>query len=110
MVEGLVGGEGFAVDASLIAADANRRRGVRGGEPLPREAINHAVREYRALLDDAAFGAATPVVPTFLSPAGPAGRCTSAKGGQAFFTCCTNYLIDLKNTVIMDVEASTAVR
>jgi transposase len=28
MAEGLVGGEGFAVDASLIRADANRQRGV----------------------------------------------------------------------------------
>jgi transposase len=110
MTEGLVGGEGFAVDASLIAADANRQRGVRGGEPLPTEATSHAVRDYLAVLDDAAFGAATPVVPKFLSPADPASRWTSAKGGQAFFAYCTNYLIDLKTAVIMDVEASTAVR
>jgi len=110
IMEGLVGGEGFAVDASLIAADANRQRGVRGGEPLPPEATNHAVNEYLAVLDDAAFGGATPVVPKFLSPADPAARWTSAKGGQAFFAYCTNYLIDLKNAVIMDVEASTAVR
>lgn len=83
IMEGLVGGEGFAVDASLIAADANRQRGVRGGEPLPPEATNHAVNEYLAVLDDAAFGGATPVVPKFLSPADPAARWTSAKGGQA---------------------------
>ena len=63
-----------------------------------------------AVLDDAGFDAATPVVPKFLSPADPAARWTSAKGGQAFFAYCTNYLIDLKNAVIMDVEASTAVR
>jgi transposase len=66
MAERLVGGEGFDVDASLIAADANRQRGVRGGEPLPPEATNYAVNEYLAVLDDAAFGAATPVVPKFL--------------------------------------------
>lgn len=110
MAEGLVGGEGFAVDASLVAADANRQRGVPGSEPLPAEAASHAVHEYLAVLDDAAFGAATPVVPKFVSPADPASRWTSAKGGQAFFAYCTNYLIDLKNAVIMDVEASTAVR
>ncbi len=110
MAEGLVGGEGFAVDASLVAADANRQRGVPGSEPLPTEAASHAVRDYLAVLDDAAFGAATPVVPKFVSPADPASRWTSAKGGQAFFVYCTNYLIDLKNAVIMDVEASTAVR
>jgi transposase len=28
MIEGLVGGEGFAVDASMIVADAHRQRGV----------------------------------------------------------------------------------
>src|SRR6202162_2433878 len=53
MTEGLVGGEGFAVDASMIKADANRQRGVPGEEGLPPEAANHAVREYLAVLDDA---------------------------------------------------------
>ena len=37
--EGLVGGEGFAVDASLIKADANRQKGVEGTEGLPPEVI-----------------------------------------------------------------------
>ena len=32
IAEGLVGGEGFAVDASMIKADANRQRSVRGSE------------------------------------------------------------------------------
>jgi hypothetical protein len=77
---------------------------------LPPEADNHAVREYLAVLDDAAFGAATPVVPKFLAPADPAARWTSAHRGPAFYAYSTNYLIDLDNAVIMDVEASTAVR
>ena len=34
MQEGLVGGEGFAVDASTVRADANRQRGVPGAEAL----------------------------------------------------------------------------
>jgi transposase len=34
MREGLVDGEGLAVDASLIRADANRQRGVPGSEGL----------------------------------------------------------------------------
>jgi transposase len=38
MSEGLVGGEAFAVDASMIKADANRQRSVRGSEGLPAEA------------------------------------------------------------------------
>ena len=61
IAEGLVGGEGFAVDASMIKADANRQRSVPGSEWQTPEAANHAVREYLAVLDDAAFGAATSV-------------------------------------------------
>ncbi len=110
MAEGLVGGEGFAVDASMVKADANRQRGVPGSEGLPPDAANHAVREYLDVLDDAAFGAATPVVPKFISPADPASRWTGANGGLAFFAYCTNYLIDLKCAVILDVESTTAVR
>jgi len=110
IAEGLVGGEGFAVDASLIKADANRQRSVPGSEGLPPHASSHAVREYLAVLDEAAFGGATPVTPKFISIADPASRWTAANGGLAFFAYCTNYLIDLKHAVIMDVEATTAVR
>jgi hypothetical protein len=35
--ERLVGGEGFAVDASLIKADANRQKGIEGDKGLPPE-------------------------------------------------------------------------
>jgi transposase len=89
--EGLVGGEGFAVDASLIKADANRQRGIEGDKRLPPEAASRAVQEYLAVLDDAAFGAATEVTPKFVSPADPAARWTGAHGGQAFFAYSTNY-------------------
>ncbi len=50
------------------------------------------------------------MTPKFLSPADPAARWTGAHGGQAFFAYCANYLIDLDHAVIVDVEASTAVR
>jgi transposase len=110
MSEGLVGGEGFAADASLIKADANRQRGVPGAEGLPPEAASRAINEYLAVLDDAAFGAATPVVPKFISPADPASRWTGADKGPAYFAYATNYLIDLDHAVIVDVEATTAVR
>ena len=109
MDEGLVGGEAFAVDASIITADAHRQRGVAGtGELDP--ASNRAVSEYLAVLDDAAFGGATPVEPKLVSPTDPAARWTAARGGPAVYAYCDNYLIDLKNAVIMDVEATTAVR
>lgn len=110
MSEGLVGGEGFAVDASLIKAEANRERSMPGDPGLPSEASSRAIDEYLAVLDDAAFGAATPVTPKFISPVDPAARWTAANKGPAFFAYATNYLIDLEHAVIVDVEASTAVR
>jgi transposase len=108
--EGLVGGEGFAVDASLIKADANRQSGTDGAKGLDPAVTNRAVQEYLAVLDDAAFGAATPVTPKYLAPADPASRWTGANGGMAFYAYSTNYLIDLGHAVIVEVEASTAVR
>jgi transposase len=108
--EGLVGGEGFAVDASLIKADANRQNGVEGEKGLPPQATSRAIEEYLAVLNDAAFGAASEVVPKFISPADPAARWTGAHGGQAFFAYSTNYLIDVKNAIIVDVEPTTAIR
>jgi transposase len=108
--ERLVGGEGFAVDASLIKADANRQKGIEGDKGLPPEAAGRAIEEYLAVLDDAAFGAATEVTPKFVSPSDPAARWTGAHGGQAFFAYSTNYLIDTENAIIVDVEATTAIR
>ena len=108
--ERLVGGEGFAVDASLIKADANRQKGIEGDKGLPPEVFGRAIDEYLAVLDDAAFGAATEVTPKFVSPSDPAARWTGAHGGQAFFAYSTNYLIDTENAIIVDVEATTAIR
>ena len=110
MDEGLVGGENFAVDASLIKADANRQKGIEGDKWVAPQAADHAVQEYLAVLDDAAFGAATEVTPKFISPADPAARWTGAHGGQAFFAYATNYLIDTDHAIIVDVEATTAIR
>ncbi|MCI0362810.1 MAG: transposase, partial [Phycisphaerales bacterium] len=113
MAEGLVGGEGFAVDASLIQADANKQRSVPGHEwsiaDIPANACQ-AVKDYLATLDDAAFGAASDVRPKFVSPSDPAAQWTGALRGPAFFAYATNYLIDTANAVILDVEASRAIR
>ena len=110
---GLVGGEGFAVDASLIAADANKRRSIPGSEwnnELDAQQVSRATKEYLATLDDAAFGAASDVTPKFVSPSDPAAQWTGAMRGAAFFAYADNYLIDVKFGVIMDVEASRAIR
>ncbi len=110
---GLVGGEGFAVDASLIAADANKRRSIPGSEwskELNAQEVSRATKEYLGTLDDAAFGAASEVTPKFVSPTDPAAQWTGAMRGPAFFAYADNYLIDVKFGVIMDVEASRAIR
>lgn len=88
MDAGLVGGEGFAVDASLIRADANRQRSVAGSEKVDWEAMaatRRSVREYLDTLDEAAWGAASQVTPKFVSPSDPAAQWTGAHKGHAFF-------------------------
>src|SRR5262245_18923049 len=110
---GLVGGEGFAVDASMIVADANKQRSVPGSQwnkEIDPEVASRAVKEYLATLDDAAFGAASDVTPKFVSPSDPAAQWTGAMRGPAFFAYADNYLIDVKFGVIVDVEASRAIR
>src|SRR5579863_5669887 len=114
MAAGLVGGEGCAVDASLIEADANKSRSVPGAEwdakNIDPEAASRAAKEYLATLDDAAYGAASPVTPKFISPSDPAAQWTGAMKSAAFFAYADNYLIDVKFGIIMDVEASRAIR
>lgn len=110
---GLVDGKGFAVDASLIAADANKHRSIPGGEwnkAITTEQASRAVREYLTTLDDPAFGKASEVTPKFISPSDPAAQWTGALRNAAFFAYADNYLIDVKFGVIMDVEASRAIR
>ena len=68
------------------------------------------MKEYLATLDDAAFGAASDVTPKFVSPSDPAAQWTGAMRGPAFFAYADNYLIDVKFGIIMDVEASRAIR
>jgi transposase len=110
MAEGLVGGEGFAVDASLIRADVHRMRSVPGEEGLPPDVAGRAIREYLEVLDDAAFGGSTPVEPKRIALTDPASRWTAATRERAFYAYSTNYLIDLDHAVIVDVEATTSVR
>jgi transposase len=110
---GLVGGEGFAVDASLIMADANKQRSIPGtqwSKELDVQAVSQATKEYLATLDDAAFGAASEVTPKFVSPSDPAAQWTGAMRGPAFFAYSDNYLVDVKSGIIMDVEASRSIR
>jgi len=57
IAEGLVGGDGFAVDASLIRAGANKRRSAEGTEEVDWKELastRRSVREYLDTLDEAA--------------------------------------------------------
>ena len=105
MAEGLVQGEGFATDASMIWADAQRQRscpgeeGIDWGDP---EQASRPVREYLAALEQAN---PVPPPPKRISLTDPAATWTAA-AGPAIFAYSTNYLIDLKVGMIVDVEAS----
>lgn len=116
MTEGLVGGEGFAVDASVIKADANRANVTTPEEPKDwpgGDTPSRAVREYLAALEDTnpiQSDAAQTATPRVVSLSDPQARYTAAPGGPAFFAYSTNYLIDLDAGIIMDVEATQAHR
>ncbi len=106
MSEGLVKGEGFAVDASLVKADVSRQTAIPGNEL---DSVNwhdpkrctRAVQEY---LDGVDQENPIGTVPKSVSLTDPCARWTAADG-PAFFSYSTNYLIDLHAGVIMDVQA-----
>jgi hypothetical protein len=109
MAEGLVGGEGFAIDASVVKADASRQRGNADGEVIDwrdPKLNTRAVHEYLAALD--AENPGNP--PKHISKTDPQARWTAAPGGPAFFAYSTNYLIDLDAGIIVDVVATPAHR
>jgi transposase len=110
MAAGLVKGEGFAVDASVVAADANRQRGVSGSQPIDWNdpgLSTRAVREYLEALDAESLAQA---LPKNISLTDPQSRWTAAPGGPAFYAYSTNYLVDAEHGVILDVEATPAYR
>ena len=105
--EGLVGGAGFAVDASIIKADASRQRVLDRDDdddwPTP-NLSTRPVREYLSSLDPDQQPAER------ISLTDPQARWTAAPGGPAFFAYSTNYLIDVDAGIIVDVEATPAYR
>lgn len=109
--EGLVGGEGFAIDASVVKADANRQRGLPGKDIdwSKMDSITRPVREYLAALDEAAEDGAQKA-PKNVSLTDPAARWTAAPGGPAFYAYSTNYLVDTQAGIVLDVQATPAHR
>ena len=88
--EGVVGGQAFAVDASMIVADAHRRRGVAKVEDLG-PTSSRAVAEYLSVLDDEAFGGATSTEPKAISQTDPAARYTASANSVAGCAYSDNY-------------------
>lgn len=110
MAAGLVKGEGFAVDASLVAANASHQHSIQPGEHCDwgsPEIDTRAMREYLTALDGKVHAAAAP---RKVSLSDPHSRWTAATGGIAFFAYSTNYLIDTAHGMILDVEATPAHR
>jgi transposase len=111
MNEGLVDGVGFAIDASVVKADAARASAIPGADidsrALGPGQASRAVREYLEGLD--AEGRPETMRKS-ISVTDPAAEWTCAPGGPAFFGYSTNYLVDVRAGVIVDVEATSAHR
>jgi transposase len=105
MKEGLVQGEGFATDASIIKADVHRQRRLPGEEAIdwgdPHQATR-PVREYLTALEEANIPRKPPKAISLTDPLSS----WISRGGIASFGYCTNYLIDIAAGIIVDVEAS----
>jgi transposase len=109
MQAGLVKGEGFAVDASVIEADASRYHGKAPDEidwSLP-ERQTRAVAEFLTALDDGA-SEVDRKPPKVISPVDPCSAWTAKANKRVQFGYGLNYLIDIEYAVIVDVEATPA--
>src|SRR6516225_627755 len=104
----LVKGEGFAVDASVIEANASRYHGVPPEEAdwSTPERQTRAVTEYIAGLDTEPSPNRKP--PKVISLSDPASAWTAKANKRVQFGYGLNYLIDVENAVIVDVEATPA--
>ncbi|MEI9902444.1 MAG: IS1182 family transposase [Hyphomicrobium sp.] len=125
IVAGLVGGEAFSIDASLIKADVDKHKRVPGDQPIdwpaPEEA-SRAVRAYLAALDAARGGdegegggggsndGGGGKPPKEVSLTDPQAAWVARKGVDPFFAYDANYLIDNKLGIIVDAEGTRANR
>jgi transposase len=108
MSAGLVGGEGFAVDASVIEADASRFKRIEGSEVdwTEEQRARRPIREYLAALDGEQPPTNPERAPKALSPSDPAAAWTTRGRHKVMFGYSLNYLIDTQEAVIVDVEAT----
>ncbi len=115
---GLVGGEAFSIDASLIKADVDQTKRMPGDEavdwPKPEEA-SRAIAEYLAALDEARVAEAGDDAITIASHRSrsrtdPQAAWVARKKMSPFFAYDANYLIDNKLGIIVDAEGTRANR
>jgi transposase len=106
---GLIGGEGFAVDASVVKADASRQRHHEDDDD-DWGGGSRAINEYLDALQEEGSSIAPPTPPKKVSQTDPLARWTSAPGGPAYYAYSTNYLVDTKAGLIVDVQATPANR
>ena len=108
MTAGLVGGEGFAVDASVIEADASRFQRIEGSEVdwTDAQRARRPIAEYLAALDGEQSPTNPERAPKALSPSDPAAAWTTRGRHKVMFGYSLNYLIDMEGSVIVDVEAT----
>ena len=106
MKAGLVGGEGFAVDASVIEADASRFQRVKGSEVdwTQEQRNSRPVQEYLNALESDNPPTNPKQKPKAMSPTDPTAAWTARGRNKIMFGYSLNYLIDMENAVIVDVE------
>jgi transposase len=110
MTAGLVKGEGFAVDASVMEANASRYHGKAPDEIewTGPERQTRAVKEYLAGLQAENEPNPDRKPPKVISPSDPCSAWTAKANKRVQFGYGLNYLIDIENAVIVDVEATPA--
>jgi transposase len=109
MKQGLVKGEGFAVDASVIEANASRYHGQAPDEIdwSQSKRQTRAVAEYlEALEHEEPNPDRNP--PKMISRSDPSSAWTAKANKRVQFGYGLNYLIDIENAIIVDVEATPA--
>ena len=108
MEAGLVAGEGFAVDASVIEADASRFARVEGAEIdwTEEQLARRAIKEYVDALESENAPINPGRNPKAMSPTDPTAAWTTRGRYKVMFGYSLNYLIDMANAVIVDVEAT----
>src|SRR3977135_901180 len=110
MAAGLVKGEGFAVDASVMEANASRYHGKAPDEIVwaEPERQTRAGKEYLSGLEAVAEPNPDRKPPKVISPSDPCAAWTAKANKRVQFGYGLNYLIDIENAVIVDVEPTPA--